>query len=252
MARGTTTLSLLFYAINVLVTTFFVCLSCVALLSQAVRSSTHQSWKQNFNAAIIGGTYAAVAMASIGFCLKRRIAIHRRLQRISKESRTLERGDVPRSVWRYMQQEYARACLVTFEAEPKAAVQQGWGKPGTPYEGVQYRSTLLRTIRDIDKLAHAVIPRHPPLRPHDRMLHHFRFILPLFTKDEEGLTPLHYYDSAVQLVRHSSREPTEAEFIIGMKAVEEITETLEGCRAEMEAGSMTERSESLFTDPDVL
>lgn len=56
------------------------------------------------------------------------------------------------------------------------------------------------------------------------MLHHFRFILPLFAKDEEGFTPLHYYDSAIQLVRHSSREPAEAEFIIGMKAAEEIIE----------------------------
>lgn len=56
------------------------------------------------------------------------------------------------------------------------------------------------------------------LRPHARMLHHFRFILPLLPRDDDGLTPLHYYDSAIQLVRHASREPTESEFILGMSA----------------------------------
>ena len=61
-----------------------------------------------------------------------------------------------------------------------------------------------------------------PMRPHARMLHHFRFILPLLSKDEDGLTPLHYYDSAIQLARHASREPTEQEYIVGMRAAKEI------------------------------
>ena len=76
-----------------------------------------------------------------------------------------------------------------------------------------------------DSLAHKVIPRHPPLRPQARMLHQFRFIIPLLGKDEDGLTPLHYYDSAIQLVRHMSREPTEQEYIIGMRAAKEIETT---------------------------
>ena len=76
-----------------------------------------------------------------------------------------------------------------------------------------------------DSLAHKVIPRHPTLRPQARMLHHFRFILPLLSKDEDGLTPLHYYDSAIQLARHTSREPTEQEYIVGMRAAREIETT---------------------------
>lgn len=57
------------------------------------------------------------------------------------------------------------------------------------------------------------------------MLHHFRFIIPLLGKDEDGLTPLHYYDSAIQLARHTSREPTEQEYIVGMRAAQEIRTT---------------------------
>lgn len=125
---------------------------------------------------------------------------------------------------------------------------------GTLYEGTQYRRSLLDTILVIgeqrvsklvpagilshlfspfrcglpwagpylDKLAHQVIPRHPELRPHARMLHHFRFILPLLPKDEDGLTPLHYYDSGIQLARNSGEEPTEVEYIRCMAAAREI------------------------------
>ena len=54
------------------------------------------------------------------------------------------------------------------------------------------------------------------------MLHHFRFLLPLLPRDEDGLSPLHYYDSVIQLVRHASREPSEAEFLLGMSVADQI------------------------------
>ena len=70
-----------------------------------------------------------------------------------------------------------------------------------------------------DALARVVIPALPPLRPHTRMLHHFRFLLPLLTNprepsirvgpdgaveygevgEEELVTALHWYDAAVQV-----------------------------------------------------
>jgi hypothetical protein len=54
------------------------------------------------------------------------------------------------------------------------------------------------------------------------MMHHFRFITPLLSVDEDELTPLHYYDSAIQLARNSRSEPTEEEFEIGILVAEEI------------------------------
>jgi hypothetical protein len=54
------------------------------------------------------------------------------------------------------------------------------------------------------------------------MLHHFRFILPLLPTDEDGLSLLHYYDSAIQVARNSIKEPTEKEFQIGIEAAGEI------------------------------
>ncbi|GJE86049.1 hypothetical protein PsYK624_021290 [Phanerochaete sordida] len=235
---GRSTLSGVAYITLVLVLTFFIGLSCASLLSQAVRTSPSRNWTRNFNAVVIGAAYAIVLAVSVAFCLNRRIRVHRKLQRISKVYHTVGRADVPKPVFRYINQEYARVCLVAYESQPKGGCQEGWGRPGSHIGEVRFRTTLLHTVREIDELAHEVIPRHPTLRPHSRMLHHFRFILPLLPRDEDGLTPLHYYDSAIQLVRHASREPSEAEFVLGINAAQELKRVLNECRLEMLEGSL--------------
>jgi len=73
-----------------------------------------------------------------------------------------------------------------------------------------------------DAQARLLIPNLPALRPNDRMLHHYRFIAPLMPTDDEGLSPLHYYDSAIQLARQADREPTQREFEVGVAAADEI------------------------------
>ena len=67
-----------------------------------------------------------------------------------------------------------------------------------------------------------MIPSLPPLRLNDRISHHYRFIAPLMPTDDEGRSPLHYYDSAIQLARQADREPTEREFEVGIAAADEI------------------------------
>lgn len=74
----------------------------------------------------------------------------------------------------------------------------------------------------LDAQARLLIPSLPPLRPNDRISHHYRFIAPLMPKDDEGRSPLHYYDSAIQLARQAEREPTEREFEVGIAAADEI------------------------------
>jgi hypothetical protein len=147
-----------------------------------------------------------------------------------------------KTVHQYILQEYARACLVSYEALPTVAFHEGWGRPGTKYSGMRFRRVLLDTIQEIgtgifhyntiyavdhspDALAHLIIPSHPVLRPHSRMMHHFRFILPLLPQDEDGISLLHYYDSAIQLARNSTREPTEMEFQIGIESAVGIKKT---------------------------
>lgn len=54
------------------------------------------------------------------------------------------------------------------------------------------------------------------------MLQHFRFLNPLLPKDEDGISPLHYYDSAIQLARNSACALTEEEFEVGLNAAYQI------------------------------
>ncbi|KIK47359.1 hypothetical protein CY34DRAFT_799530 [Suillus luteus UH-Slu-Lm8-n1] len=221
------------YALLVLVTGCFFAISCTALLSQAVRTSPVRSWTNNWDAMIIAVTYLLVFIISIAFCVKRRVAVRRRLQRIAKSHHSIVRREVPQPVHEYISQEFARSCLVSYESQPRNTVHSGWGRPGTRLSGIRFRRALLDTIAEIDARARLVIPSHPSLKPHARMLHHFRFLLPLLPKDEEGLSELHYYDSAIQLVRTVDREPTEEEYQRGMDAAASILQMLRECRSEM-------------------
>ena len=65
------------------------------------------------------------------------------------------------------------------------------------------------------------------MKPHARMLHHFRFIAPLLPVDEDKISPLHYYDATIQIARISERELTEEEFTTGMQAAHEMMKRYE-------------------------
>lgn len=45
------------------------------------------------------------------------------------------------SVYKHIQQEYGRTCLIAYESQPKDCIQEGWGAPGT-YKHVDPMPTL--------------------------------------------------------------------------------------------------------------
>jgi len=61
------TISEISYALLVLATICATGLSCVALLSQAVRTAPNQSWTRNFNALVIGTSYVIVVRPTNSF-----------------------------------------------------------------------------------------------------------------------------------------------------------------------------------------
>ncbi|ETW87441.1 hypothetical protein HETIRDRAFT_307361 [Heterobasidion irregulare TC 32-1] len=170
---------------------------------------------------MLGSELWIKVLVSIAVCLKRRIAVFRRLQRISRGHMAIGKGECTQAVHEFISQEYARACLIAYESLPKDMQQEGWGRPGTGYDSVQFRRSLLDTVLGL---------------------------APLIPKDEDGLSPLHYCDSAVQMARYAAREPTQREFEIGINAALQIKKILEECRLEMLEGSTTEFDRSVSAD----
>ena len=64
-------LSRLLYFAIVLLITFLLLISCVFLLSQAVRNSPTRAWTDNVNALVIGGSYVLVVCLSTISALER-------------------------------------------------------------------------------------------------------------------------------------------------------------------------------------
>jgi|SRR6266566_6051925 len=94
---------------------FAVGVSLVGLLSQAVRTSRRRSFKNNIDVLIIITAYGIVVgipplffrwlhvvtrrkkvLTSLAFCLKRRISMFRKLQRLSRGRVALSKGDIPK------------------------------------------------------------------------------------------------------------------------------------------------------------
>jgi len=59
-SRVRSTVAEVAYVLVVIITAGFFTISCVVLLSQAVRTAPNRSWAQNFNALIIGTSYVIV------------------------------------------------------------------------------------------------------------------------------------------------------------------------------------------------
>jgi len=226
--------SALAYLVLLVITGGILAISCIALLSQAVRTSPNRNWKNNENAIVIGGAYIIVIVASAAFWVKRRLSVVRTLQRIPKTHVAIRQGEVPKTVHEFIEREYLRTCLITYESQPTGIVQEGWGVPGTPYEGVYFRRALLDTIPTIDKAAQSLLGSdHPILRPHKTMEQHFRLLQPYvdvkFTVVEpyRRMTALAFYDAAIQMARYGERELSEEEFTEAMRAATTIHSILE-------------------------
>jgi hypothetical protein len=65
--RALRTISELSNVLLLLTTTCAIGLSCVGLLSQAVRTAPNQSWKRNDDALIIGASYVVVVRFTNGY-----------------------------------------------------------------------------------------------------------------------------------------------------------------------------------------
>ncbi|KAH8114280.1 hypothetical protein DFH11DRAFT_1039637 [Phellopilus nigrolimitatus] len=206
------TLARFSYFILVLILGLLLLVSCVFLLSQAVRTAPDRSWFGNVNALIVGAAYIVVLVVSLAFCLKRRLSVRLGLARIPKGRIAIGKGDLPKAVHILIEEELLRSCAIAYTAQPRIARRDGWGTPGTKHENVRFRTAILDTIPSIDKAARKVIPSMPSLSPHVPLSRHLRHIMPLVSADALGEMHFRAYTDAVEKARYAEQELTEEEF----------------------------------------
>lgn len=49
----------------------------------------------------------------------------------------------------FIEQEFLRSCAIAYASLPKVAHRDGWGAPGTKYDGVRFRTAILDTVGPI-------------------------------------------------------------------------------------------------------
>ncbi|KAL5511900.1 hypothetical protein ACEPAH_5118 [Sanghuangporus vaninii] len=200
------------YLVIVLVVAFLLLISAVFLLSQAIRTSASRNWTGNIDAFVIGAAYVLVLVASLLLCLKRRLSVRLQLTRIPKGRIAVGKGDLPKAVHLFIEEELLRASTIAYSSLPKVESRDGWGSPGTKYEGVRFRTATLDLVAPIDAAARAVIPSMRPLSPHVPLARHLRHIAPLISADAHGETYFETFTDAVEKARYSSAEMTQPEF----------------------------------------
>ncbi|EJD06130.1 uncharacterized protein FOMMEDRAFT_166397 [Fomitiporia mediterranea MF3/22] len=225
-----TTFARLTYFIIVIIIALLLLISCIFLLSQAVRTAPNRNWAHNFNALIIGAAYVLVLVASLLLCLKRRLSVRLQLTRIPKRRIAVGKGDVPKLVHVFIEEELLRSSAIFHASLPKVSHREGWGSPGTLYEvrvtacsyvnsstgtrweDIRFRTTVLDLVPRVDTAARTVIPSMPPLSPHVSLVHHLRHINPLLSAETRGQIYFHTFTNAVEKARYAEAEMTQPEF----------------------------------------
>ncbi|EJD55663.1 hypothetical protein AURDEDRAFT_109907 [Auricularia subglabra TFB-10046 SS5] len=195
--------------------------SAAALFLEARRTARDGSIK-NLHSLYIGLAYVILVVVSLIFFAKRRRDVHIKLSKIPRKHVAIRREDVPKTVHKFISEEYLRSAAILYASQPVDGHQDGWGDPGTDFEGIRFRRRLLDTVVEVDEAARAIVPRLLPIRPHTRVLHHLRALTPLIPVDESGSSCLRRYDSVIEFARHARREPTEEEFVRGLQAASDL------------------------------
>ncbi|GAA5985314.1 hypothetical protein JCM10908_002617 [Rhodotorula pacifica] len=172
------------------------------------------------------GSYLAVIVFGFGMVIVRRIANSRAVAAIPQAYVPVQAEDVSKAAHELIRNEYDRACLVTRVSQPKGQVQPGWGRPGSAFEGVHFRSSILSTVSALRTALEPLFP-DPMSQPH--ILSRSGSLSPLApllalppgeSPVPDALRPLaDLYEAHLVKAKYAKAEPTEVEWDQVVKAV---------------------------------
>ncbi|GAA5881770.1 hypothetical protein JCM1840_004825 [Sporobolomyces johnsonii] len=181
------------------------------------------------------GTYVLIIILCVVLIISRTFSNKRAIASIPKAYLPTQPNDVPKAAYELISNEYNRACVITKVAQPKGRQQAGWGRPGTDFENVYFRSAILSTI---PTLRSALTPLFPALGPSLSNSSHARAgplspLAPLLKLSPspvpEALVPLaELYEQQLVRAKYARKEPSERDWDETVKIVAVFVGVLSG------------------------
>ncbi|KAK8864729.1 hypothetical protein IAR55_001985 [Kwoniella newhampshirensis] len=205
-----------FYLFILIIATLLVG-SAWGLGEQAWRTGGQRKW----NIVILVGSYVALGIISIMHVWSRVLSIKRILRTMPRPYIPTKTVDLPVKVANHIATEYSRTAVIAHISQATSGRQEGWGRPGTKWENMHFRTYILSTLPTM-RQALAPSSTSSPTS-----------LQPLFTAadafNDNGAIRLfvNSYAKMIESALYARQEPEEAEAAAVEKVVEIIMLTLE-------------------------
>ncbi|CAG7847051.1 SubName: Full=Uncharacterized protein {ECO:0000313/EMBL:CCA68214.1} [Serendipita indica DSM 11827] len=155
---------------------------------------------------LFGLPYLVTALAVFVCGLQRQYMLTYRLERVPRGSIVLQTDDAPRDVVDLVRTEYLRCSAIAYEALPTTGSQPGWGRPGTIYDGMNFKRAFLDAVEKIDATAREILPSLPRMPYPFQLCVHLRPLLGILPEAEKEAKEI---DKFVRLVVYSENGQDE-------------------------------------------
>ncbi|WWD16955.1 hypothetical protein CI109_101387 [Kwoniella shandongensis] len=192
--------------------------SAWGLGEQAWRTGHQRKW----NIIVLVGSYVALGIIAIMHVWSRVLSIKRILRTMPKPYIPTKTVDLPKKVANHIATEYTRTAVIAHISQATTGQQEGWGRPGTKWENMHFRTYILSTLHTMRQ---ALCPNISSLSPTS--------LQPLFSAadsfDDNGAIRLfvNSYAKMIERAMYAKYEPGEGEAAAVEKVVEIVLLTLE-------------------------
>ncbi|KAM3588455.1 hypothetical protein VKS41_000900 [Umbelopsis sp. WA50703] len=136
-------------------TALCLAVSAADVIIQALADKNQYGQRDYRNLFVVGGSYALMGLLAFIFSCSRLFTVRRSLADIPKLHIPISEYDLPKKVHKRIQDGFSDVRQIRNQAEPKPedVGQLGWAKPGSEFEGVNFKRAITRTSGIIEKAA---------------------------------------------------------------------------------------------------
>ncbi|CAI2164810.1 300_t:CDS:2 [Funneliformis geosporum] len=111
--------------------------------------------KENMTVIIAGGSYFLMGFIAVILGFSRLFTVKRALNDIPKSQVPISEKDIPKFVHNLIVSELTRVSRIALAGEPRPedGGRPGWGRPGSSYHNIHFRSSIIETLSLIEQQA---------------------------------------------------------------------------------------------------